>query len=144
MQYDLLPRKDLFDKMADEMGAIRDSIMEEMKSRNYFCSSGRDSWDPSLNLYELDDRFIVCVDLAGMQRAQINVQAEKDILHIRGVRPKPEIPDAAGDVSVLVMEIDSGKFHRKVHLPDDVDIDAMEATYRNGYVWIILPRIVER
>jgi len=141
MTNQLQPTEDLFEKMADEMGTVMDSMMEEMNSRNYFRSSGRDSWDPPLNLYEVADRFIVCVDLAGMQREQIDVRVRERTLHIRGVRPKPEVPDATGDISVLLMEIDSGKFHRKVPVPADVDVDAIFATYKNGYVWIILPRI---
>ena len=144
MRSELQPTKDLFEIMADEMGAVMDSMMEEMNSRNYFRSSGRDSWDPPLNFYEVADRFIVCVDLAGMQREQIDVQVKERTLHIRGVRPKPEVPEVADDISVLLMEIDSGKFHRKVPIPGDVDVNAIRAAYRNGYVWIILPRIMDR
>ena len=144
MRSELQPTKDLFEKMADEMGAVMDSMMEEMNSRNYFRSSGRDSWDPPLNFYEVADRFIVCVDLAGMQYEQIDVQVRERTLHVRGVRSKPEVPDAAGYISVLLMEIDSGKFHRKVPIPGDVDVNAIRAAYRNGYVWIILPRMTDR
>lgn len=144
MRSDLQPKENLFEKMADQMGSIMDSMMEEINGRNYFRSSGRDSWDPALNLYEVADRFIVCVDLAGMQCEQIDVRLEGRTLHIRGVRPRPEVPDVAGDVSVLLMEIDSGKFHRKVQLPDDVNVNAISAAYRNGYVWITLPRITDR
>lgn len=143
MKSELQPKEDLFDKMVDQMGSVMDSMMEEMNSRHYFRSSGRDSWDPPLNLYEIEDFFIVCVDLSGMQRRQIDVWVEGRILHIRGVRPKPEITEAAGKISVLTMEIDSGKFHRKVQLPRDVDADMVRATYRNGYVWIVMPQVVD-
>ncbi len=143
MRSDLQPKEDLFERMADQMGAIMDSMMEEMNSRNYFRSSGRDSWDPPLNVYEVADRFIVCVDLAGMQCEQIDVRVEEGTLHIRGVRPKPGVPEVTGAISVLIMEIDSGKFHRKVPIPADVDANGIRATYRNGYVWIVLPRIAD-
>ncbi len=39
------------------------------------------------------------------------------------------------------MEIDSGRFHREVPVPDDLDVAACKASYKNGYVWIILPRL---
>ncbi|MCP4591331.1 MAG: Hsp20/alpha crystallin family protein [bacterium] len=140
MEKQAQPPDDLFEKMAGQMGSVMDSMMEEMNSRNYFRSSGRDSWDPPTNLYELEDRLVVCADLAGMSCAQIEVWIDQGVLHLRGVRPKPEIPDAQGEISVLVMEIDSGKFHRKIPLPVPVAESQTRASYRNGYVWIVLPR----
>jgi len=43
------------------------------------------------------------------------------------------------------MEIDHGRFCRKLNLPPDVDVDAsanLSASYGSGYLWIYLPRKV--
>lgn len=125
-----------FDHLIDQM----DSMMDEMLNRNYFQSSGPDSWAPSLNIYETSDRYVVCVDLAGMNRESIDVRAEDQALRIRGTRPRPVIPDPPEEVSVHLMEIDSGKFQRKVPIPADVDREAIGAQYRNGFLWITMPR----
>jgi len=117
-----------------------DTMMKEMMGQNYFRSSSPDCWRPALNVYDLPDRFVVCVELAGVDREKIDVSAEHDSLYIRGWRSKPLIPDSPEEVSVHVMEIDSGRFHRKVSIPEDVDQSAIEAHYRNGYLWIELPR----
>lgn len=132
--------EDLFDKMAHEMGSMMDSMMDEMNSRNYFRYSGRDSWDPPLNCYEVADRFLVCVDLAGMELHQIDVAFEKDVLHIRGDRPKPCRSELNSDVRVHMMEIDSGRFHRQTPVPGAVNVDAVSASYQNGFLWIVLPK----
>lgn len=144
MRTQLQPKPDLFDEMVDRMGSIMESITEEMKGRNYFRSSGRDSWDPPMNVYETPDRFIVCVDLAGMPSEQIDVHVDRRTLHIRGLRPKPDVPARPEEISVRLMEIDSGKFHRQVALSADVAVESVQASYRNGYVWIVLPRLAER
>jgi len=128
--------EDSFDHIIDHMG----SMLDEMLSRNYFRSSGRDSWAPALNVYEAAERYVICVDLAGMERPKIDVRAEGNVLRIRGVRPKPALPDPPEEVSVHVMEIDSGRFHRKVPIPADVDRGAIRAQYRNGYLWVSMPR----
>ena len=38
------------------------------------------------------------------------------------------------------MEIDSGRFHCKVPIAQDVVIDEITAAYRQGYLWIMMPR----
>ncbi|MHC4234509.1 MAG: Hsp20/alpha crystallin family protein [Planctomycetota bacterium] len=128
--------EDSFDRLIDHMGAM----MDEMMSRNYFRSSGPDSWAPALNVYETADRYVICVDLAGMDRNKIDVRAEGRALRICGIRPKPALPDPPDEVSVHLMEIDSGRFHRKVPIPADTDRSGIRAQYRNGYLWLIMPR----
>lgn len=127
---------DSFRELARSMGAMIDGVT----GPDYFRSSARDSWDPQLNVYEMADKLVVCVALAGIQPGDLDVQVEQGILHIRGQRPKPSVPNAASEISVHLMEIDSGRFHRKIPVPADLDFDACTANYKNGYVWIILPR----
>jgi HSP20 family protein len=125
-----------FKRMADQFG----SMIDEMMGGKSFRSSAPHSWVPAVNVYELNDRYVVCVDLAGMDREKIDVFVEDRVLHVRGVRPKPEVPEASEPIGVLRMEIDSGRFHRKVPVPSEVLVTEVRAVYRAGYVWIMLPR----
>jgi HSP20 family protein len=127
-----------FDHLANELWAM----MNEMESQNYFRSHAPDSWRPRMNLYETREAYIACLELAGMPRERIEVRADQGTLYIRGVRQKPAIPADDADVSVHLMEIDSGRFHRELPIPTDVDADAIRANYRHGYLWILLPRAV--
>ncbi|GJM26462.1 MAG: hypothetical protein DHS20C16_28770 [Phycisphaerae bacterium] len=130
------PIEDSFDELVKSMEAV----MGSMSSPHFFSSSGKDSWDPRVNVYELPDQIVICVELAGIQPGELDVQVHEGILHIRGQRGKPNLPDESGPVSVHLMEIDSGKFHRKIPVPSDIDFDQCKASYKNGYVWISLPR----
>ena len=131
-----------FERMAEHLR----SMLEEMHGRNYFRSHAPHTWTPRLNLYEAVQQYIVCVDLAGMVREEIDVRAEDGVLHIEGVRRKPEFPSglstasACDEISVHAMEIDSGRFHRRVPIAEDVAVDKISAVYRNGYLWVSLPR----
>ncbi len=127
---------DNFQQLSKSMQAM----MEGISGPSYFGSSGRDSWDPPLNVYELSQEVVVCVELAGINPGDIELHVEDDILHIRGYRSKPVLPDPSCEVGVHLMEIDSGKFHRKVPVPPNLDFSGCTANYRNGYVWIILPK----
>lgn len=132
--------EDLFDKMSNQMGAMMDAMLDEMNSGSYFRCSGRASWEPAINLYEIPKLFVICVDLAGMELDKIDVTVEGRVLHVRGDRPKPYRPELTGDISVHLMEINSGQFHRKLSVPGDVEMNGISASYHHGYLWILLPR----
>ena len=104
-------------------------------------------------MYETAENFIVCVELAGMPRERIEVRADRGVLHIQGDRGRPRIPEQARprsprqscgptstEVSVHLMEIDSGRFHRRVPIESDVIVDEISAVYQHGYLWVVMPR----
>ena len=128
------------DDNLQELSKSMEAMMEGITAPSYFGSSGRDSWDPPVNVYEMSQELVVCVELAGIHPGDLDLQIEGEILHIRGHRNKPDIPDPAREVSVHLMEIDSGRFHRKIPVPPNLDFSASTANYKNGYVWIILPK----
>jgi HSP20 family protein len=98
------------------------------------------SWIPSVNAYRCADAFVICVELAGIERRLISIRAERRRLDIRGQRPPPE-PDCREPraVQALAMEIDYGPFERVIDLPADIDPDRVTAEHRNGLLWVHLP-----
>lgn len=126
-----------FDRLADELLAK----IQEVASQDYFRSSSAHCWQPSVNVYEAADQFLVCAELPGVDRGQIEVQFEDGVLHIGGNRPKPTFKNAPPQLSVVLMEIDSGPFRRSLEIRFSVDVDHIRAWYRNGYLWIKLPRL---
>ena len=85
-------------------------------------------------------RFLVCVELAGMTGEQIDLRLEDGILHIRGTRARPPLTGDPSEVGVHLMEIDSGCFHRKLVFSAEIMSGRITASYRNGYLWVSLPR----
>ena len=107
-------------------------------SFNQFCPS--DSWQPAINLYEDGTHYYVVADLAGTKPDEIDLRVEKGVMMLTGQRVVPEPAEAQHPVRLHLMEIDHGRFCRKIDLPGDVDVSSISATYRNGYLWIRLPR----
>jgi HSP20 family protein len=60
-------------------------------------------------------------------------------LTLSGERPR-DLPDTNDKVSVYGRERLGGSFRRAVSLPDDVDPEHVNATYRDGVLRISLPR----
>ena len=98
------------------------------------------SWSPAINAYCCRDGIVLCVDLAGVDKSDIQLSVESRRVLIRGQRQPPEPGEAAGSpLQVLALEIDCGPFQREVVLPLDVDPERVEAEQRSGLLWISLP-----
>jgi HSP20 family protein len=98
------------------------------------------SWRPALNAFRCGNKFIVCVELAGVERSSIDVRAERRRLAIRGVRAMPEPScEEPPALHVLALEIDHGRFERILELPAEVEPEGVTAEHRNGLLWIKLP-----
>ena len=119
-------------------GALQDLTSE--LSRLQFSGFAPQVWEPAINAYRCEESIRICVDLAGVDRALIDLTVEPRRLLIRGTR---EVPEPTGEegcaLQLLAMEIDYGPFMREVLLPVEVEIDAAHAEQRNGLLWILLP-----
>jgi HSP20 family protein len=119
-------------------GALHDVTYE--LTRSQFSRFGSRTWEPAINAYRCEKCVRICVDLAGVDRAMIDLTVEPRRVLIRGARELPEPTYAEGRaVQLLAMEIDYGPFEREVMLPADVEVDQAEAEQRNGLLWISLP-----
>lgn len=131
-----------FSKFTKQAGKILESVTQG------YCGFAHtdQTWAPSVNLYETNDAYRVCVDLAGVDKERIELSVHGPLLMIRGEREVPRSPQASRAVAaanrarVHRMEIDHGPFAREVELPADVDSQAISATYRNGLLWVELPK----
>jgi HSP20 family protein len=115
-------------------------LVYELTRVQFSQSYGTVRWHPHINAYRCPKCMTICVDLAGIDKDQINVQVEPRRLLLRGERQAPE-PDGTNRraLQVLAMEIDYGPFEREVILPDEVDPERVTAEQRNGFLWVYLP-----
>lgn len=97
-------------------------------------------WKPNINAFRCGESFIICAELAGIDKETIDVRAEARRLIIRGTRPlsEPSCDDPPA-LQLLALEIDHGHFERVLELPADVDPQRVTAEHRNGLLWIKLP-----
>ena len=90
-------------------------------------------WRPATDAYETEDEFIVQVELAGMDPAQIEVLADKTSLVVRGIRQESAFP---GKKHFHKMEINVGPFVRRLPISVDVDPTSATAKYMNGFLYV--------
>lgn len=114
--------------------------------KGYYNFIPSDTWQPNVNLYETSGCYLVCVDLAGVEKSEIELTVENHRLKMRGKRSvplksiDPNEPCNTRQFRVHLMEIDHGNFSREVELPADIDATKIEASANNGLLWIELPK----
>jgi HSP20 family protein len=106
----------------------------------HLSTARKHDWTPAINVYRCHNRIVVCAELAGVDKNEIEVHAEPRSLSIRGVRVPLELAaDAKEALQVFALEIDQGTFQREISLPLEVVPAEVRAEQRNGLLWIYLP-----
>jgi HSP20 family protein len=119
-------------------GSVQDVTHQLLGMR--FSRSSPHAWRPAINAYRCEGCIRICVDLAGVERSDIDLAIEGQRLSIRGVRDVPEPSDEEKEaLQMIAMEIDYGPFDREVRLPEEVDVKKVRAEQQNGLLWIYLP-----
>src|SRR5687768_8793472 len=70
-------------------------LMEQMQM-GYFNYCPSETWTPSVNLYETAESYLVCADLAGVDKSKIDVEVAGQTLKLKGVRAVPTFEEDAG------------------------------------------------
>lgn len=92
---------------------------------------------PQVDVFETADKFIVEVDLPGIDRKDIAVSICCNTLVIEANK---QMERGAAGVSYICLERCFGRFCKTVEIPPAVDADAAVATYDRGVLAISFPR----
>jgi HSP20 family protein len=103
-----------------------------------FASRGGGRWRPAIEVYETDEALIITAEIAGLQRDEIDVALEGDVLTIRGKRP--DTAPCESTRTYHEARISYGEFGADVYVPFPVNAEAAEASYDAGMLRITLPR----
>ncbi|AZV95156.1 Hsp20/alpha crystallin family protein [Kerstersia gyiorum] len=92
---------------------------------------------PGLNIATSPKAVDIHVFVPGVEAKDLDVQIEKGVLTISGERAPREVPEQA---TLHVDERFAGRFRRVVSLPDDVEAQGVQASYRDGVLSLHIPR----
>jgi HSP20 family protein len=116
-------------------------LFDEMIHRPWgFCRDIR-GWNPSLDLYETNEAFILEVDLPGVKSEDVKVEVENGELVLQGWRSL-EKSQRLGRFHT--MERSSGQFVRRIKLPESVEQDSINADFKDGVLRVIVPKAPPR
>ncbi|MGA3351644.1 MAG: Hsp20/alpha crystallin family protein [Acidimicrobiales bacterium] len=88
-----------------------------------------------LDVYRKGEKFIVRVDLPGIDPASLDLTIERNVLSIKAERTwAPQDGD-----EVLVAERPQGSFTRRLFLSEGLDADNITASYEYGVLTVTVP-----
>lgn len=99
---------------------------------------------PKVDVKENKDSYSLEMDLPGRSEKDVNLELDHNVLTISSVKEetkeeKNNAKDKDG-VKWLVRERRTNQFSRRFTLPDDVDGEHVNATFKNGVLNVSLPR----
>lgn len=92
---------------------------------------------PRVNVVETENEVRVSAELPGLDEKDVEVSLARGGLTIKGEK-KEEQGEKGHDYYCL--ERTSGAFQREIPLPDGVDIERSEATFKKGVLSVVLPK----
>jgi HSP20 family protein len=91
---------------------------------------------PPINVFQQGDNLIAIIELAGVNKADLEIQAKDNTIRISG-KKSFAYPDK---VSLHRRERLSGSFDRTLTVPIQIDADRIQAEYRDGLLALSIPR----
>ena len=107
----------------------KNNLIEELlETQNYIS--------PLVNIYETDDEFVLSADMPGMDRKDVKVKVENDLLIMFGRI------DYVNEINrnYILTEQELGNYYRTFRISDSVDQSNIKAKYDNGKLVVNLPK----
>jgi HSP20 family protein len=92
---------------------------------------------PALNIWTSENGLNVTAEVPGIKPEDIDISVVGETLTLSGERHPNELQEGA---QYHRQERGYGKFTRSIQLPFPVDVNKVEATFKNGVLQVALPR----
>ncbi len=93
------------------------------------------TWSPQIEVLQRDTDLVVRAELPGLNKDDVQVEVNDDVLTIRGERRQEHEETRGG---VYHSERSYGNFNRTIPLPEGVIAESAKATFKNGVLEITM------
>jgi HSP20 family protein len=99
------------------------------------------AWAPALDISERKDAYLVTVELPGVEADDLEITMEDGLLTIQGERQFTS--ESSSEEQFHRIERRYGAFRRSITLPAQVQAEQIEASFDNGVLQIVVPKMEE-
>ena len=92
---------------------------------------------PAMNVWTDENSAVLTAELPGVKSEDIDISVEDELLTLRGSRQREELEEG---MRYHRRERRFGPFSRTFRLPFRVEAEAVDATFKNGVLSVVLPR----
>jgi HSP20 family protein len=98
------------------------------------------TWAPALDIAERPDAYVVTVEVPGIKPEELEITLEGGVLTISGER---RFKTETKDQQYHRVERRYGAFRRSITLPARVSADAIDASFADGVLQVVVPKAEE-
>jgi len=95
------------------------------------------TWSPAVDIFETESEIVVKAEVPGMDRKDITLNLENNVLTLRGER---RFLKETKEENYHRIERSYGGFSRAFSIPVTVDEEKIRADYQDGVLKIVLPK----
>jgi len=92
---------------------------------------------PAVNIWSNEDGMVITAEVPGVNPEDIEINVVGETLNLSGTR---KVEELAENTRYHRQERGYGKFNRAIQLPFPVEIEKVNATFKNGVLSVNLPR----
>lgn len=97
----------------------------------------QDEGELTVDIYDRGDSIVVQSTVAGVRPEDLDVSLTNDTITIRGKRERQELIQ---EKDYYYKELFWGSFSRSIILPEEIEDDMAEASFRHGLLTVMLPK----
>jgi HSP20 family protein len=100
------------------------------------------SWitSPAIDLIERDDAFEMTADMPGLDEKDVEVKVANGVLTVKGQKQQ-EKEEKKKDFHLRERRFNS--YERSIRVPETVEPEKIEASFKNGVLKVVLPKTLE-
>jgi HSP20 family protein len=119
------------------VSSIFDLADEFFNEASPFFGNERKALSVEFDIVETDENIVVKADLPGIDTKDLDIEVHDRVLTLKGSRKEEHTEK---DEHRHRTERRFGSFCRSLRLPDDVEVDKIEAGYKDGVLRVTIPK----
>jgi HSP20 family protein len=128
------PELSLFGSLQREVDRLFDDFARGVGAQ------GGSQLAPNIDITETDKAIEVTAELPGLERKDVDISLEDNVLTIRGEKKIEEEKKDEKNKSYRVAERSYGVFYRLIELPPGIDPSSVQATMSKGVLKVTIPK----
>ncbi|MCO5142948.1 MAG: Hsp20/alpha crystallin family protein [Oligoflexia bacterium] len=93
-------------------------------------------WSPKIDYYELEDKYLINMEIPGMPKDQIKIEFFDGVMTVSGEKNAEQ-----KEANNFYSERSHGKFLRSFTLPKETDLEKVESSLEDGLLTIVIPKV---
>jgi len=110
------------------------NIAPNLDEGEYISSA---TWMPACDISETDKAYLIRAELPDVKKDNVRVNIENNVLTLQGERKDEK---EVKNERYHRREMTYGSFLRRFTLPDDINPDKVDATFKDGILTVTVPR----